>query len=220
MRIRTTGTRFGLAAVTALVIAGAGCGGSDSGGSGGGGSSSASGTPQSGGSVIIDRVADSQSMDKTTVFDNESIWVFEQIMEPLYTVSKDGKDVEPWLATSYTLSPDKMTYTFKLRQGVKFSNGQPMTSADVKFSIDAARGRGRLGLHRRRDQGHRGAGSRDGRDPHASTRGRRSSPTSRSSPTASSPRTTAARPRRSSTPTRSAPARSCGTTGTRATSSS
>ena len=52
MRIRTTGTRFGLAAVTALVIAGAGCGGSDSGGSGGGGSSSASGTPQSGGSVI------------------------------------------------------------------------------------------------------------------------------------------------------------------------
>ena len=78
-------------------------------------------------------------MDKTTVFDNESIWVFEQIMEPLYTVSKDGKTVVPWLATSYTLSPDKKTYTFTLRKGVKFSNGQPMTSADVKFSIDAAR---------------------------------------------------------------------------------
>ena len=140
MRIRTTGTRIGLAAVTALVIAGAGCGGSDSGGgSGGGGSSGAAGQPQSGGSVVIDRVADSQSMDKTTVFDNESIWVFEQIMEPLYTVTKDGKDVEPWLATSYTLSADKKTYTFKLRPGVKFSNGQPMTSADVKFSIDEAR---------------------------------------------------------------------------------
>jgi peptide/nickel transport system substrate-binding protein len=139
MRIRTSGTRIGLAAVAALVIAGAGCGGSSGGGSGGGSGSSASGTPQSGGSVVIDRVADSQSMDKTTVFDNESIWVFEQIMEPLYTVSKDGKDVEPWLATSYTLSPDKKTYTFKLRPGVKFSNGQPMTSADVKFSIDAAR---------------------------------------------------------------------------------
>jgi peptide/nickel transport system substrate-binding protein len=140
MRIRTTGTRIGLAAVTALVIAGAGCGGSDSGGgSSGGGSSSAAGQPQYGGDVVIDRVADSQSMDKTTVFDNESIWVFEQIMEPLYTVTKDGKDVEPWLATSYTLSADKKTYTFKLRPGVKFSNGQPMTSADVKFSIDAAR---------------------------------------------------------------------------------
>jgi peptide/nickel transport system substrate-binding protein len=139
MRIRMTGTRTVLAAVTALVIAGAGCGGSGSGGGSGNGGSGAAGKPQHGGSVVIDRVADSQSMDKTTVFDNESIWVFEQIMEPLYTVSKDGKNVEPWLATSYTLSPDKKTYTFKLRPGVKFSNGQPMTSADVKFSIDAAR---------------------------------------------------------------------------------
>jgi peptide/nickel transport system substrate-binding protein len=138
MRIRTTGSRSILAAVTALAIAGAGCGGSSSGGSGGGGSSDA-GTPQRGGSVVIDRTADSESMDKTTVFDNESIWIFEQIMEPLYTVTKDGKNVEPWLATSYTLSPDKKTYTFKLRPGVKFSNGQTMTSADVKFSIDEAR---------------------------------------------------------------------------------
>jgi peptide/nickel transport system substrate-binding protein len=139
MRIRTTGTRTVLAAVTALVILGAGCGGSSSGGGSGGSSGNAAGKPQYGGSVVIDRVADSQSMDKTTVFDNESIWVFEQIMEPLYTVARDGKSVVPWLATSYTLSPDKQTYTFKLRQGVKFSNGQPMTSADVKFSIDAAR---------------------------------------------------------------------------------
>ena len=138
MRIRTTGTRAVLAAVTALAVAAAGCGGSSSGGGSGGGSSN-EGQPQYGGSVVIDRVADSESMDKTTVFDNESIWVFEQIMEPLYTVTRDGKSVEPWLATSYTLSPDRKTYTFKLRPGVKFSNGQPMTSADVKFSIDEAR---------------------------------------------------------------------------------
>ena len=139
MRIRMTGTGAVVAAVAALAVAAAGCGGSSSGGSGGGGGSGGEGTPQHGGSVVIDRVADSESMDKTTVFDNESIWVFEQIMEPLYTVTKDGQDVEPWLATSYTLSPDKKTYTFKLRPGVKFSNGQPMTSADVKFSIDEAR---------------------------------------------------------------------------------
>ena len=138
MRIRTTGIGAVLAAVTALAIAAAGCGGSSSGGNSGGASGD-EGKPQYGGSVVIDRVADSQSMDKTTVFDNESIWVFEQIMEPLYTVTKDGKDVEPWLATSYTLSADKKTYTFKLRPGVQFSNGQPMTSADVKFSIDEAR---------------------------------------------------------------------------------
>jgi peptide/nickel transport system substrate-binding protein len=37
------------------------------------------------------------------------------------------------------MAKDGKTYTFKLRQGVKFSNGQAMTSADVKFSIDDAR---------------------------------------------------------------------------------
>ncbi len=57
-------------------------------------------------------------------------------MEPLFTVSNDGKSVKPWLATGYTVSADKLTYTIKLRSGVKFSNGQPMTAADVKFSID------------------------------------------------------------------------------------
>jgi peptide/nickel transport system substrate-binding protein len=60
-------------------------------------------------------------------------------MQPLYTVTPNGKGVMPWLATGYTVSPDKKTYTFTLRKGVKFSNGKPMTSADVKFSIDQNR---------------------------------------------------------------------------------
>jgi peptide/nickel transport system substrate-binding protein len=78
-------------------------------------------------------------MNNTTVFDNNSIWIFEQIFQPLYTVTNDGKGVRPYLATSYTMSADKKTYTFKLRPGVKFSTGQLMTSADVKFSIDQNR---------------------------------------------------------------------------------
>ena len=96
-------------------------------------------TPKRGGSITIARIEDSQSFDKTNVFQNESIWLAEQINETLYTAAKDGKTLIPWLATSYTQSKDGLTYTFKLRQGVKFSNGQPMTSADVKFSIDDAR---------------------------------------------------------------------------------
>ncbi len=78
-------------------------------------------------------------MNNTTVFDNNSIWIFEQIFQPLYTVTNNGKGVMPWLATSYTVSANKLTYTFALRHGVKFSNGKPMTSADVKFSIDQNR---------------------------------------------------------------------------------
>jgi peptide/nickel transport system substrate-binding protein len=96
-------------------------------------------TPKRGGSITIARIEDSQSFDKTNVFQNESIWLAQQIMEPLYTATSDGKTLKPWLATSYTKSKDGKTYTFKLRPGVRFSNGKVMTSADVKFSIDDAR---------------------------------------------------------------------------------
>jgi peptide/nickel transport system substrate-binding protein len=116
------------------VLAACGSGGSSSSGGAGG-----SGGPVHGGNLIFDAVQDAQSMNATTVFDNNSIWIFEQIFQTLYTVTNNGKGVQPWLATSYTISADKKTYTFKLRPGVKFSTGKPLTSADVKFSIDQNR---------------------------------------------------------------------------------
>jgi peptide/nickel transport system substrate-binding protein len=131
---RTT-TAITLIAVSALAAL-AGCGGSS--GSSSGTAAAASGAAVRGGDLTIARTADSQSMNNTTVFDNESIWIFEQIFQTLYTVTPNGKGVQPMLATSYKVSPDKKTYTFTLRSGVKFSTGQPMTSADVKFSIDQA----------------------------------------------------------------------------------
>src|ERR1700743_2072112 len=118
-------------AVVPLVIAGCAAAGTGSGSAAGGSSK-----PVDGGNLVIDRSNDAVSMNKTTTFDNSSIYVMEQIMEPLFTVSNDGKTVEPWLAPRYTVSANKLTYTIKLRSGVKFSNGQPMTAADVKFSID------------------------------------------------------------------------------------
>jgi len=131
---RTT-TAITLIAVSALAAL-AGCGGSS--GSSSGTAAAASGAAVRGGDLVIARTADSQSMNNTTVFDNESIWIFEQIFQTLYTVTPNGKGVQPMLATSYKVSADKKTYTFTLRPGVKFSTGQPMTSADVKFSIDQA----------------------------------------------------------------------------------
>src|SRR3954465_2253017 len=140
MRVHRATGLIGLAA--ALVLAG--CGGSSNGSdsastSSGGSPATKEGTPQRGGSITIARIEDSQSFDKTSVFQNESIWLAQQIMESLYTVGPDGKTLKPWLATSYTKSADGKTYTFKLRPGVKFSDGKAMTSADVKFSIDDAR---------------------------------------------------------------------------------
>ena len=43
---------------------------------------------------------------------------------------------KPALATSWTISPDGLTYTFNLRQGVLFHDGKPFSSADVKFSLE------------------------------------------------------------------------------------
>ncbi|WPB55146.1 ABC transporter substrate-binding protein [Xylophilus sp. GOD-11R] len=43
---------------------------------------------------------------------------------------------QPSLATSWTVSPDGLTYVFKLKPGVKWHDGKPFTSADVVFSID------------------------------------------------------------------------------------
>jgi peptide/nickel transport system substrate-binding protein len=140
MTNRTTALKA-LTAAGALVVLAAcgssgGSGGTTSGGSTSGGGSTSAGTPVHGGKLTFAAVQDAQSMNKTTVFDNNSIWIFEQIFQQLYTVTPDGKSVVPQLATGYKVSSDKKTYTFTLRQGVKFSNGQPMTSKDVKFSID------------------------------------------------------------------------------------
>jgi ABC-type transport system substrate-binding protein len=55
------------------------------------------------------------------------------ISEGLLAVDPDYK-LQPKLAESYTVSPDATTFTFKLRQGLKWSDGQPFTSKDVLFT--------------------------------------------------------------------------------------
>jgi peptide/nickel transport system substrate-binding protein len=52
-----------------------------------------------------------------------------------------GNHLTPSLAESWTVSQDQKTYEFKLRQGVKFHNGDPFTAEDVKFSFHRAKGK-------------------------------------------------------------------------------
>ncbi len=64
------------------------------------------------------------------------IWVaVAQIHDSLYQVN-DQYELEPVLAESYEASADGKTYTFKLRDGVTWHNGDPFTSADVKYTYE------------------------------------------------------------------------------------
>lgn len=58
-----------------------------------------------------------------------------QLYDTLYAPDKQGKLV-PSLAVSYEISPDLLTYTFKVRPNVKFHNGAVMSSEDVKYSME------------------------------------------------------------------------------------
>jgi peptide/nickel transport system substrate-binding protein len=61
------------------------------------------------------------------------------IYETLTKINQDGS-VSPLLAESWEVSPDLRTYTFRLRKGVKFHNGEPFNAQAVKFSFDRAGG--------------------------------------------------------------------------------
>jgi peptide/nickel transport system substrate-binding protein len=58
-----------------------------------------------------------------------------KVIEGLLAYDFDMNPI-PQLATAWTVSPDKLKYSFTLRDNVKFHDGQPFSSADVAFSID------------------------------------------------------------------------------------
>ena len=62
---------------------------------------------------------------------NVSMHIFEQLV-----TRGETNGVIPELAESWQISPDGLTYTFKIRKGVKFHNGKELTSADVKASFE------------------------------------------------------------------------------------
>src|SRR6266852_2530792 len=60
-----------------------------------------------------------------------------------------GNDMAPCLAESWRESPDGLVYEFKLREGLRFHNGDPFTAEDVKFSFHRYRGVSAKLLHER-----------------------------------------------------------------------
>ena len=52
----------------------------------------------------------------------------------------DG-EVTPWAVESWSSTADLSQYTFKVREGIKFHSGDPVTSADIKYTLDRIRHR-------------------------------------------------------------------------------
>ncbi|MEM6427776.1 MAG: ABC transporter substrate-binding protein [Deinococcota bacterium] len=61
--------------------------------------------------------------------------VIYNIMDPMFHINH-LTELEPVLAESYTVSEDGLTYTFKLREGVLFHNGDELTAEDVKYTFE------------------------------------------------------------------------------------
>lgn len=99
------------------------------------GSTASTAAPVQGGTLRIAQVRDPESLDPTATYANESILVIKNVYEMLYDSTPNGQGFVPVLATGYTLSPNKLAWSFHLRPGVEFANGKPLTSADVKFSF-------------------------------------------------------------------------------------
>ena len=94
-----------------------------------------SGTPVEGGTIKVGISQDLDSLDPHKVVAAGTKEVIFNIYEGLVKPDKDGNLVEA-VASGYTISDDAKVYTFTLRDGVKFHNGEEVTVDDVKYSID------------------------------------------------------------------------------------
>ncbi len=67
--------------------------------------------------------------------------VHYNVLEGLTKINMDGS-VTPLLAESWSIEPDGKTYTFKLRKGLKYHDGEAFDASDVKFSFERAKAEG------------------------------------------------------------------------------
>lgn len=116
------------------------------GGSGGSTAPTAPGGSATPGAPLVLRVAATANVttwDPIKSFSTEALYM-ANMYEPLLWINPpSAKDrFRPGLATSWQSSPDGLSWTFKLRQGVTFHDGEPLTADAVKQSIEAAKDHG------------------------------------------------------------------------------
>ena len=80
--------------------------------------------------------SDYDTVDPHAAFDVGRVAVRLNIYDGLMRWQNNPAVLEPWVAESYTIAPDGLTYTFKIRHGVKFHDGTEMKAQDVVYSLD------------------------------------------------------------------------------------
>ena len=94
--------------------------------------------PTTGGTMIVTSVSDPQTLSGLYANDGDSLSVVTFIVEPLILGGENwGDSIEPALAESWDVSEDGLEYTFHLREGVKWHDGEDFTAEDVLFTYNA-----------------------------------------------------------------------------------
>ena len=75
-------------------------------------------------------------LDPATALEGSVPLIARQVFDTLVQYRDGSSDVEPGLATSWTVSRDGLSWTFRLREGVRFHDGTPLTSRQVAESLD------------------------------------------------------------------------------------
>lgn len=99
-------------------------------------------TVKRGGTLKWARNAIPENFDMAWTEANADVWIMVNVFEPLVRVDRTGTKIEPALAESWTVSDDGLTYTFKMRPGLKFHDGTDVTTEDVVYSLLRARDTG------------------------------------------------------------------------------
>jgi peptide/nickel transport system substrate-binding protein len=117
-----------MAAVAGLAasLAAAGCSAPATGGHGGG----------SGGTLTVGLAEAPDALDPTTSATFVSRIVYANMCEKLYDVNAKLQLIPQLAASMPTVSPDGRTYTIRLRPGIRFNDGTPLTAAAVKTTLD------------------------------------------------------------------------------------
>lgn len=104
-----------------------------------GNSASNNKTPKEGGKVVVAIPQDPDFLDPDLAVAAGTKEILFNIFEGLVKMDEKG-NLNPAVASSYKISTDGLKYTFTLRNGIKFHNGNKVTVDDVKYSIEKAQG--------------------------------------------------------------------------------